>query len=634
MAEQYLEQPVQEPPAPPEKETDQPAWQYANALVRTLKAQADPYISKFAGYRSFLFGKGHWRAARTQSAKTLEGWAFRGVVNDLYAVHDTKVSTLSGSPSQVTVEPVGEDSTELQRLEIKSVIEDEMKRVSFDRVKKDLVQWGSETGIGVAMWSARPDALTGDMELFLQALNPGEVFCDSDCFETANVWVWWPLLKMSQLRRMWPEKAKQIVPDLQPTGATPSETIKADSTDDNLIYGSAGEFIVDSQGIKERKARCAFVWIKDPDAIIEELRETVLQEATPGLRCVSCGETFDQDSMPDGLTSINPCPVCGGDLHDVTIPPKTKVDRIVQRAYPYGRLMVISGKHLIYDGENPYEIEEVFPGAAYHHFRIPGILYGFGDVALLRSLQEETNTTIGQVIDYIRLCVNGVTIYPIGFKGLSTLGNTPGEKIPGPDHAPWLPYILSPTGFNVSAAQLGLNALEHHFIVVAGLGDISGQASSPPISATEVEVTANRTSARMKGHATELGICLSRLCSIQWQMMKQFYVKRRATVQIAPTHLRNVEVEMQALPSDVRIRVDLSLEAAQMDKLQKQVLQGFIAQGGLEHPDADILLETFGANPARIKELMQRKALRQETGVPAPPPPVQGEPATLNAGGM
>ena len=622
------------PPPPPGKDTELPAWQYANALTRTLKASADPVISRFQGYRDFLLGKGHWKRGTTLAARSLAGWQFRGVVNDLYAVFDTKCSIITSAQSQVTVEPVGEESTELQRLQIKAVMEDEMKRVSHDRIKKDCYQHGATTGLGVAMWSAKPDALTGDMQLFLQALNPAEVFCDSDCFETANVWVWYPLLKMSQLRRMWPGKAQEIAPTLQETGATPSETTKQDTSDDNLIYGSAGEFVVDAQGLKERKARCAFVWIKDPDAVIEELRETVLREAVDGMECISCGQVWDPDATPEGVTPDSPCPNCGGDMQEVTIPPKTRTDKIVQRQYPYGRLMVFSGKTLIYDGENPYDVEEVFPGAAYHHFRTPGSLYGFGDVALLQSLQEETNTTVGQIIDYVRLAVNAPIVYPTRFKSITQLGNAPNQHLPGPDQAPWLPYRISVQGFDSGTAQLCLNALEHHFLVVSGLGELSGAPSSPPISATEAEITSQRTSARMKGHAAEFGTFLSRLGSVQWQMMKQFYAKRRATVPIAPTHVRNIEIEMADLPLNVRVSIDLSLEAAQMDKLQKQVLQGFIARGGLEHPDADLLLATLGENPGRIKELMSRKALRQETGVPAPPPPVQGEPATIGIGGQ
>jgi hypothetical protein len=320
-------------------------------------------------------------------------------------------------------------------------------------------------------------------------------------------------------------------------------------------------------------------------------------------------------------------------MEHVTIPARVKTDKIIQRAYPYGRLTVISGKTLIYDGENPYEVEEVFPGAAYHHYRVPGILYGFGDVPLLRSLQEEMDITVGQISDYVKLAVNGPFIYPLGFKTLTTLGNGPAERHPGPDQANWLPQFVSPNGFNTGAAQLYLGTLERHFITVSGLGDLSGQPSSPPISATESEITAQRTSFGMKGHAFEMGLCLSRLGSIQWQMMKQFYAKRRTNISFSPTHLQSVEIEMEQLPANVSVRIDLSLDAAQMDRLQKQVLQGFIAQGGLQHPDADVLLQLFGASPNQIAELTSRKALRQELGAPEPQPTPMGEPAGIQQPG-
>lgn len=632
MAEQYLGQPLQAAPAPAPREPDtkQPGWLYGDALSRTLRSQADPWISKFRGYWDYLLGKDHWPNAITTTARRQAEWSFRGVINDMYAVIDTKTSIITGSKSSVTVKPRG-DSTELQRLQIKAVIEDEMDRVGHQRIKKDVYQWGSATGLGVAMWTKRPDSITGDEELVLQSLNPAEVFCDSDCFETANVWVWYPLLKMSQWRKMWPEDSKRIKTDLNQTSVPSGVTNKPDNTDENLIYGNAGEYSVDTHGIKERKARGAFIWIKDPDSVIEELRETVIREAMPGLRCVSCGYIFDPDSMPDGLTQDFQCPNCAGDLESVMIPPKTKTDKIVQRAYPYGRLIVISGETLLYDGENPYEVEEVFPGAAYHHYRVPGTLYGAGDVALLKSLQEETDATVGQIIDYVRLCVNGPFIYPMGFKSISQLGNGPGERHPGPDQAGWLPQFVTPNGFNVQAYAALIGTLERHFLTVSGVGDLSGAPSSPAISATEVEVTANRTSNRMKGHAGEFGLFLSRLGSIQYQLMKQVYTTKRVNLSFAPTHLQSVEIQMQDLPDNVSVTIDLSLEAAQMDKLQKQVLQGFIAQGGLQHPDADLLLETFGASPTTIKELMSRKSLRQEQGIPEPNAPPMGEPATTGA---
>ena len=630
MAEQYLDMPLQASPAPepPKQDTSQLPWKYADALMRTLRAQADPYTSKFKGNWDYLLGKNHWGKGLTQSAKMLQGWAFQGVVNDMYAVIDTKTSIITGAKSQVTVKPRGENSTQLQRLQIKAVLEEEMDRVGHQRVKKDVYQWGSACGLGVAMWAKRPDSITGDEELFLRSLNPAEVFTDADCFENANVWVWYPLLKMSELRKMWPEDSKRVKPDLNQTSVPAGVTNKTDNTDENLIYGNAGEFSVDTNGLRERKARCAFVWIKDPDSVIEELRESVIREAVPGLRCISCGYIWDPDSMPEGLSEGDQCPNCGGDLETIMIPPKTKTEKLVQRAYPYGRLIVIAGDTLLYDGENPYEIEEVFPGAAYHHYRVPGTLYGSGDVDLMRSLQEELDTIMGQMSDYIKLAVNGPFIYPMTFKSLTQFGNGPAERHPGPAQAQWLPQFVSPNGFNVQAWGAFIGALRNFFLTVSGVGDLSGQPSSPAVSATEVEVTANRTSNRMKGHASEFGMFLSRLGSIQWQLMKQVYTKRHVNISFAPTHLQSIEVEMQSLPNDVTVSIDLSLEAAQMDKLQKQVLQGFIAQGGLQHPDADILLQTFGMDPTMIQELTARRSLRQEQGIPEPGAPPMGEPAT------
>lgn len=619
----------------PQKDVDRPGYRYAKALCESARANAAPYVGKFKGYWDFLLGKGHWPRSKTQAARLLDGWSFRGVVNDLFAVVDTKAASITGASSKTFAEPLDENSTYMDRLFAQSALDHELERLRFKQVRKDCYLWGSACGIGLAMVTAKPDSVTGEMALQLKAINPSEFFWDpsADNLTDCRFVVWEPLLDMSVVRQMFPSKAQQVRPLNQTAATTFDVTYNTTTNDQNLFFGTGGEFLIDQTNtLKARRARVSFVWIKDPDSLIEELRETVLRQPTDGYECVSCGTVYEATDVAG-----DSCPTCAGDLQQVKIPAKVQTDRVMRRQYPYGRLIVYSGDTLLYDGENPYELEGVFPFAAYRHYRLPGVFPGFGDVALLRSLQEETGTTIGQGVDYVRLGVNGPFIYPSTFKSLTDLGNGPNERHPGPPVAQWLPQFVSPNGFNVQAWTALIATLERKFNTVSGISPLGfGQTSSPPISATEAELAVQGPSNRLKGHAEEFAQFCSDLAQIVYDMGRQYYEStRNVPIQMPGTNvlqptIKNTEVEWSEL-KPVKVRMEIGLEEAQLDKLHGQVLQGFVAQGGLASPDADILLQRFGLSPAEIRELMQRRAFRQEQGAPPALPTPMGEPAGLGA---
>lgn len=600
-------------------DADQPAYRYAVALSQSARANAKPYVDKFKGYWDFLLGKGHWRSPATKSARALEDWQFRGIVNDLWAVHDTKRSIIAGAPSKVSVEPLDENSEEYERAQVKAAVDQDLERQNFVRVRRDVYDWGGVCGIGIAMHELKPDALTGEMRTCLTAINPAEFFWDpnEDTIETCQFVVWEPILPMSVVRKMFPEKAKFVRSDDRavPGGPTITYTTPNDS---NLLLGPSGEYVADTNSLKQRRAKVCFVWIKDEE-VIEEVRETIVRGEVTGYACESCGSIMDpeQGDYPEGEN----CPNCGGDLNEVRLPPRVNKEEIRRRAYPYGRLTVYSGKTLLYDGENPLELTRVFPFYAYHHYRLPGVFPGFGDVSLLKSIQEEMNTTVGQGIDYVRLAVNAPTIYPVTFKSITDLGNGPNERLPGPPSAQWLPYRLGVTGFDTQTWNAVLNTLERKFNTISGISPLGlGQTSSPPISATEAELSVQGPSQRMKNHATEFALFSTHVAQGTWELLQQIGVERRVQVRMPDGSGRNLPVEPQSYPR-IKVQVSIDLEEATLDKLHSQVLQGFIAQGGLQNPDADIFLEELGVAPARIKELMRRKALHGELAPPGTPPP-------------
>lgn len=604
---------------------DIPAYRYAVALSQAARANAKPYVDKFKGYWDFLLGKSHWKIASSMAARSLEDWQFRGVVNDLWAVHDTKRSIITGSPSKVHVEALDELSEEYERAQIKAAIDQDLERQNFVRVRRDVYDWGGVCGVGIAMHELRPDPITGEMKTYLSAINPGDFFWDpnEDTIESSQFAVWEPMLPMSTVRKMFPEKAGLVKPDDR-TVSGPTQVNYSTRNDSNLFYGPTGDYLIDSSNtLKQRRARVCFVWVKDEE-VIEEIRETIVRGEISGYECVSCGAVLDPEEgdYPRG----DSCPQCGGDLNETRLSPKVNRETIRRRAYPYGRLTVYSGKALLYDGENPYELSRVFPFYAYHHYRLPGVFPGFGDVSLLKSLQEEMNTTIGQGVDYLRLAVFGMLIYPVSFKGISTIGNGPGQRQPGPDHAGWLPQYVTPNSMNVQAWGAVLGALERKFSTVSGLQPLGfGQTSSPPISATEAELSVQGPTQRMKNHATEFALFSTSVAQGTWELMQQIGGERNVPVRMPDGKMQHLPISPQSFPR-AKVSVSIDLEEAALDKLHSQVLQGFIAQGGLQNPDADIFLEELGVAPTRIKELMRRKALHGELAPGAPPQP-QPQPA-------
>lgn len=626
--------------ATPTPDKDLPAYKYAKALCETARSAAGEKVKTFQSNWDFLRGKNHWSIPGNQVAKQLTDNSFQGVVNWVWSVIKTKCSMITGAPSDVFCDPLDDESTYFERHLIKSSLEDDLARLNFKDVKRDAYISGSVTGIGISMIGCKPDPLTGLKATYLVPIKSDEFFRDpsADSLRSpeCRFVVWEPTLDMSTIREMWPSQAHKVKPEVrQVTGGF---TYKPDRTDDNLIYGSAGEFVVDNQNVlRARKARVSFVWIKD-ESLIEDLEEVLIKDATTAAQCVSCGYSFDEDTVDPA----DPCPVCGGDMELTQVPARYGQQKKIRKAYPYGRLIVYSGQALLYDGENPYEIETVFPFAVYQHDRVPGDFYGENDVSLLRSLQEEQNRTVGQLIDYVRLGVNGPVCYPVSYKAISDMGNGPNTRLPGPSVLPWKPFILRPEGFDTNAWGALFSALNHHFEVVSGLSQSLASSDSAPISATEAEINNARLSARMKSHANEFSTYCSEVASLDLQVQRQIAafnaqvleeagadpIQRRVSVTMPDSTVKAIEIDMLNLPR-VNVRVVINTEISVKDRLQGQNLMAFTTPGpsgqsGMDSPYADITLGKLGFSDAEIKEFMERRGLQQEIGPPGSPAPAPG----------
>lgn len=634
-------------PEPPAADKDQPGYQYAKALCETARRARGERT--FKNNWDYLLGKGHWRSASTVAAQQIDAWAFKGIVNWTYATIKTKAAMITSAPSEIFCDPLDEESSCYDRLLVKSAIEDSFKRVKADQVKYDAYMWGSVTGVGVSMWSMKPDSLTGAMGTCLTPISTQDFYCDPSADSITSpdcrYVVWEPLLDMSTIRQMWPSKADMVKPDTRQISST--WDYKSGSQDQSMIYGTAGEYSVDRTNLNARKARTAFVWIRD-ESITEDLQRVVLKDQTEGYQCVSCSNTFEAGAYQD-LNGSSPCPLCGGDMENVQIPAQVQENKVIRRTYPYGRLIVYSGQTLLFDGENPYEIEQVFPFAVYHHDRIPGEFLGQNDVSLLQSLQEAENTVLSMGVDGVVLSMFGPFEYPVSCKSYTDLGNGPKERHPVPDHLAGKARFVRSEGADMQLWNGVLANIEHQFQIVSGLAQLGlGQTSSPPISATEAEIANARLSDRMKGHAQAFSAYLSELADIGLQIEKQAarierdrlsqvggeYAGVGIGIQMPDSELKSVLVEFDKLPN-VHVRVEVNTTEAIRDKLKGQnSVPIFTNPAIMASPFLGTILAGIGYTPNEIREIEEKRGLQQELNPAVPLAPPMPEGAPQMAGGF
>ena len=605
-----------------------PGYRYAKALAETARSAAGERVNSFKRKWDYFQGKGHWPAAASTAARALDEWAFKGVVNWTHATIKTKAAMITSAPLVIHMDPLDEESTYYDRLLAKSALEDASKRVRFNQVKYDAYMWGAVTGVGIAMVTAKPDELTGTMATSMTPIKTHEFFrdpsADSITSPDCRFVVWEPDLDMSTIRQMWPSKAQFVKPDIR--HVTGGFTYKPTENQAHLLHGPGGEFIVDTQNtLNARKARVAFVWVKD-ESIIDDIQKIVLKNPEPGFHCVSCDAIHELDSTP-GLDAGSACPICGGDLQEATIPAKTEENRIVRRRYPYGRLIVYSGETLLFDGENPYELENVFPFAVYHHDRVPGDFYGNNDIDLLRSLQEAEDTVLSMGVDGVVLSMFGPFEYPVGAKSYTDLGNGPKERHPVPDHLSGKARFVPSSGADMQLWHGVLSNIEHQFQIVSGLAQLGlSQTSSPPISATEAEIANARLSDRMKGEALAFSAFCSDALGILWELEKQYAEEDRpksVNANMPNSEVKSIQVEFQKLPR-MSVRVEVNTTEAIKDKILGQNSVPLLTNPAvMASPYLDIILQAIGHPPHAIKELMERRSLQEEIGggvEPAPQP--------------
>lgn len=601
---------------------DLPGYRYARALSEQARGAANRYTTTFRKNWDYLLGKDHHQIPATAQAILQDDWRTKSIDNLLFAAVDNKAAVIGKGDLAIHIEDLEDKTTYYDRLLIKETLLQEAERLKWRRIRDDLFLQGSATGVGIVMSSVKPDQLTGQMLIQSKVIRSEEVFVDpdQDNLHDCGYMVWEAILPMPVLRQMFESKAKEVKPEIQPVSNQAVGITYSTAGDANLIYGNSGEFLIDSQSkLKARKARTCFVWINDVDSIIEELQETVIQEDHPGYRCTDCGLYHETDALEADSTD---CPGCGAPLIEAQIPAKIKKETVIRRAYPYGRLIVYSGDTLLFDGQNPLDIEGCFPFAAYHHYRVPGCFYGWSDVALLWSNQECRDVTIGQGVDYVRLAVNSPIEYPIGADAYGRLGNAPGQPLPVRRDLCGLARRMEPAGFNLAVWQAVLDANNHSFQTVSGYTDlVAGFVGNPPPSGVAVEATTQSNAGRVDAHVRRMEDALSDWLSQVYQLGHQHYADvRNVQVEFPNSERRGIEIEWQKLPKNIKIRVSINSQEVVADKNRGQNIAK-LAEAGLIPKKLEIILPAIGMKPGEIREIMDAIKLEEEMKAMAPPPP-------------
>lgn len=490
-----------------------------------------------------------------------------------------------------------------QREVASNAVRHELERCNWHDLREDTYLTASIGKVGIAMVRTERDRLNGEYKV---ALDPADITrfypdpsgsrlydCEYVCYE--------PQLDMSKVRAICdaygvPEKYKKIVPNASSsTGTMP--TVSRSRTDDEIVYAPGSEIALSSKNeIRTRKANVAFIWIKD-DALSVEVKSTVdsKPEADADLTCTTCGMVYESDETPT-------CPECGS--AEATYAEQTNM-------YPFGRLIVLCQEQVLYDGQNPLEIDCVFPFAAYVHYRIPGEFWGFSDLDLLKSNQMQADKTVSQLIDAMRLTSMGYLQIPAGEPAWANVTNEPGQKVPtrpeNKDTTRW----ITPQGYNPQLHSIADNTIYSDFQRISGETDMAvSQAPSAPDSATEVKSRDTTRNQRIGRHLDAMNQFSSDLASLVWQVMVQYYVGPRPFM-FSPngSQFESVVLDVSTLPRNLRIRVEADIDAIEKDKLAGQNLV-MAMQSGVIPMMPDILLRALGTPEPIINEIMNRPEMQ------------------------
>lgn len=597
------------------RSTDLPAFKLGRALIEGARPVARNFTADYYQDLRFALGETQWPTPASFKAWFGSRWKSQTVRNYTYAtIHHKMAVCLDAEPS-IRTEPMDELSTFEQRQDISSVVSHELERLRWNEYTRSVMFDGSIVGTGLTHVYAEKDEFSGQYGIKLEHVDPCRFYPDpaADRLTECRYVIYEPEMDMSRIRKTFPDTWQLVKPNPRNIGRLGDSSISRDG--DELIRGaSTGDIAITRDGtIQQRVAPVCFIWVKDSQ-LIEDIKSVLERPPTAGYKCTDCGDQFDRDQALHDMQSPKPrCPTCEGEqLQQVTLPPEFAYFKETSRAYENGRLICMTNDALLSDDASPWQLDTVFPFAMYSHNPITRRFWGYGEVALVRKVQEALNKNIAQGIDFMRLAGNGPLEVPAEVPAYRQLGNQPSDTVPCPAPFMGLARYLSPTGYNVQMHQILDQSLKRDMQEITGVSDVSlGVSPSAPTSGVEVQARQRAASTRIGLHLKDVNQYRSDLANIVYQFMHQLYTEPRAFNRAKVNgELESIVIECQQLPLDVRVKVSASVDKTEKDKNFFQNLMLAVKEGQIGfYPD--LMLPMFGASPEVSREIQEREQQRQ-----------------------
>lgn len=615
------------------RSTELPAYKIGKAIWDSSKGPSQNFTSSFCEDQKYAIGENQWAVPGSFLAMKRTKWKNQSVRNYTYATIRHKMAVCLDAEPTIRCEPMVEQITLEDRERVSTAVRHEAERLHWMEMCGDVMYDGATTGKGIVHLFPIKDEFTGLYDIGCELVDQNRFYPDPGVNRTrirdCRAVTYEPELDMSDVRRIFPDTWQLVTPKTTTVGRLGSDHYTR--TADEIVYGpGTGEVAITRDGILQtRKADVAFVFIKDL-SILRDIQDVLLRGPIQGYQCMNCGSQFETDAaLHDPTNPGRPaCPDCEtNNIQPIMLPPVVVQEERKTRAYPYGRLICLTDNALLYDGPSQYGLRGVFPFAEYTHYRVTRRFWGYGDVALLKKVQDNLNKNIAQAIDNLRLAGNAPLEVPAEVPAYRQLGNQPGDKVPVPAPFMGMARYLPTNSYNVQLHQILDAAMKADIQEVSGVSDVArGITPSAPTSGREVMARQDAASKGLGLHLKELNAFQSEFVNILYQMGRKFYADQPRAVQFT-NELGEMDVrieEWSTLPPEVFIRVSADIDKTEKDNLLGQNINQFVMAGGLDSPYADLLLRLIAkGDQSIVSEFVNR---RQE---------IQGQmQAAAQAGGM
>lgn len=579
----------------------------ARALLAASKPSAQSATANYDKNFRYYFGLDHWPVNASASKAFSDTIVPQTVRNYLFATVDYKTSVVTDATPRLRAEPLDGFSTQEQREKAAQATRHDLERAHWNDIGEDLFITGSVNELGIAMLRMEQDKLSGEYKCAWDMVDQRRLYYDPSAtrFYNCDYVNYEPEVSLAFIQQQWPEKAHKIQPKkTQPVGQHVTDNGRA-RTDAEIINAPGTELSIDDKGdIRQRVADVCYTWIKS-DELFEDTRRTITREAMAAAECQDCMLRFEP-----GLTEA--CPNCGSvNIKTVEVPEAAEEYTVITRKYPFGRLIITCQDVLLYDGPSQIELDCIFPFVVYTHYRDPRKIRGSSDLLLLKSNQMQADKNASRLFQAMGLTGQGYLEIPTGEPGWQNATNELGTKIPTKPENMGKARWVTVGGYNVQLHSVADNTIFSDFQRISGQTDQAvSQMPSAPDSATEVKSRDSVKQSRMGRHLKNWTATLSQMATMHWQAMCQYYVGPRPFMfSENGSQFESVVLDVSQMPRNLRIRVEIDIDAAEKDKNLGQNLIAFIQSGGMESPYAPVFLRLLGTPEAMVNELMSIQAM-------------------------